>query len=59
MYVCMYMQALEKMEVVEEPQEEAKFRFSLPSPEPLGRPIIQINNVCMHACKHASMYVAI
>jgi hypothetical protein len=38
-------QALEKMEVVEEVVEEQRFRFHLPSPEPLGRPILSIQRV--------------
>lgn len=33
------------MEVVEEPQEEGKFTFHLPVPEPLGRPVLNIDGV--------------
>ncbi len=37
--------ALEKLEVVEPPEEESTFRFHLPIPEPLGRPVINIERV--------------
>lgn len=33
------------MEVVEAPVEEGSFRFHLPTPEPLGRPILNIQKV--------------
>lgn len=37
--------ALEKLEVVEAPEDDAQFRFHLPTPEPLGRPVINIERV--------------
>lgn len=33
------------MEVVEEPMDDSKFRFHLPIPEPLGRPVLNIDGV--------------
>jgi len=37
--------ALEKLEVVDPPEDDTQFRFHLPIPEPLGRPVINIESV--------------
>lgn len=37
--------ALEKLEVVEPPEDLSAFTFHLPVPEPLGRPVINIQRV--------------
>lgn len=37
--------ALEKMELIEEPEDEQAFRMQFPPPEPLGRPIISLTDV--------------
>lgn len=37
--------AIEKMELIEEPEDDQAFRMQFPPPDPLGRPIISITDV--------------